>query len=48
MTLANRLITHVGKERTIKEIPEAEVAALLREHFGIEPPAKVSSPLARP
>ena len=44
----NLLISHVGTERTTREIPEAEVPALLRDRFGIEPPAKVSSPLARP
>ncbi len=42
----NALISHVGTERTIIEIPEAEIPALLRERFGIEPPAGVSSPLA--
>jgi N-hydroxyarylamine O-acetyltransferase len=44
----NRLIVHVGADRTVTEIPEADVPALLRERFGIEPPAGVSSPTARP
>ena len=44
----NRLIVHVGAERTITELAEADVPALLRSRFGIEPPAGVSSPTARP
>jgi N-hydroxyarylamine O-acetyltransferase len=35
----NRLVTHAGTERTTRDIPEAEVPALLRERFGIESPA---------
>jgi N-hydroxyarylamine O-acetyltransferase len=44
----NLLIVHIGTERTTREIHEAEVPALLRDRFGIQTPAKVSSPLARP
>lgn len=34
----NKLIVHFGTERTITEIPEADIPALLRERFGIDPP----------
>ena len=40
----NLLITHVGTERATRDIPEAEVPALLRDRFGIEPPAGRSAP----
>ena len=44
----DRLIVHAGTERTERRVTEAEVPDLLRDVFGIEAPAGVSSPLARP
>jgi N-hydroxyarylamine O-acetyltransferase len=42
----NLLISHVGTERTTREVPEAEVPALLRDCFGIDPPASPNGPPA--
>ena len=34
-----RLIVHAGADTTTLDIPEADIPALLRDRFGIEPPA---------